>query len=233
MKRRLVASQRCAEPAFSVARLTALDLRAIYVGYDDVSFDFFLSDWMADKELQPLGLRFTSFNSGVAGRMETFLVPTTGNSDSEGITLPRYAIGMNKGLIAQAFVGGAREVVVHGVTCSSPLEALLVVFEHELVHLLLALVGEDENHGPLVISTTQTLFGHTKYVHDMPLPQAQASKARIQVGDRVVFIRRKREVQGVVRVIGTKINIDVSEDHPVMGTHFRTVRVPIDKVRRV
>lgn len=111
---------------------------------------------------------------------------------------------------------------VNGLLCSNRLRCLMIVLEHELVHLLIFMLAppQKQHHGTLFRDITRGLFGHTNFRHGMGLGETEGTeeaKARIRVGDRVKIIDPK--TKEIMEFVVTKINPGAR------GSNFKGYRV--------
>lgn len=104
----------------------------------------------------------------------------------------------------------------NGVAAPDRLTALLLVMEHELVHMIQHLDADlwNNEHGAMFQAVAQGLFGHTQYRHELTLAEkvtADGTLHRFALGDRVSFVRDGETVRGVVVQITHK-NLKIRPD---------------------
>lgn len=96
---------------------------------------------------------------------------------------------------------------VGGIECTTSLECLQLLFEHELVHLLLYLNGEQYQalgHNKRYTSLLKQLFGHTSYTTSLinDVIKRIDSNTTLKSGDQVWIVSPKNptlEYMGVIR----------------------------------
>lgn len=133
-----------------------------------------------------------------------------------------YTLSFPIGLYTRLFTGGEKKLTLGGLSCSDRLMCLQMVFEHELVHLLMQLygyeskvvTGPDKNiyspHGKLFKCVLHFYFGHTEIKHNLlgVSEEKQLAKEDVNVGDKVKinmkgeikegYITKKNPVRAVV-----------------------------------
>jgi hypothetical protein len=81
-----------------------------------------------------------------------------------------YELSISPRVIATLFASNPKGVgTAAGVGCTNRLECLLLIFEHELVHLIMMLwgVGDLPPHGEAYQCLANRFFGHTRFDHDL------------------------------------------------------------------
>jgi hypothetical protein len=103
--------------------------------------------------------------------------------------LSTYEIAVSTHLLFANFRDGHEGAEVNGCRCRDRLEALLRVFEHELVHLVELLVaGKSSCRAAPFRDLAGRLFGHTGVTHRLVTVREKALAERgLKVGDRVAF----------------------------------------------
>lgn len=90
--------------------------------------------------------------------------------------------------------------IVCGIEAHNSLEALQIVFEHELIHALEFLMFHTSNcNGQRYKDTAKNIFNHTQSHHQMPTNRKIASeKLGINIGDKVQFLFEDKRLNGYV-----------------------------------
>ena len=88
---------------------------------------------------------------------------------------------------------------VCGIEAHNSLEALQIVFEHELIHAIEFLMFHTSNcNEQRFKATAKNLFGHTQSHHQMPTNREIASeKLGINIGDKVQFMFENKRLNGM------------------------------------
>jgi hypothetical protein len=110
----------------------------------------------------------------------------------------------------------------NGIPVHDRLDALLVVFEHELVHLMISISGfpDTSSHGPLFKALALNLFGQTTATHGLIVtPQAEiprsgsstptrppgsVSPSELQVGQTIRYKGKNGIVTGIIMKLNPK-----------------------------
>lgn len=103
--------------------------------------------------------------------------------------------------------------VVCGIKTDNSLEALLVVFEHELCHVLEFIhFSSSSCQGEQFKALARNIFGHSESHHQLPTHKSiVADKLGIRVGDRVCFIYENKEYKGTVSNINKRATVMVKD----------------------
>ncbi|MBU0550990.1 SprT-like family protein [Myxococcota bacterium] len=125
-----------------------------------------------------------------------------------------YEIVLSSTLLFQSFRDVERTIKVNGLICGDRLDALMRVFEHELVHLLEFIRwGASSCREAPFQRLAHDLFGHSDHFHQLV---TQAERARvchaIAVGDRVCFWLHDERLTGRVERITRRATVRVSAD---------------------
>ena len=106
-----------------------------------------------------------------------------------------------------------REKVVNGIASRDALEALQLVFEHELCHLLeLHLFKRSSCRGNRFKQIAANLFGHTESYHHLPtVREIAGEKYGLSVGDTVRFMLEGRLLEGVISRITKRATVMVRD----------------------
>lgn len=189
-------------------RLTDDDVRAVFDLYDAVFFDHQIKK-MANEKNASIDFEVTKSEKAT----------TAGRCRRKGC---EYILSFPNGLYQQLFSSSStrgRALDLAGWTCSDRLECLMIIFEHEVVHLLMMLWGYDgkvksgagkkiySSHGALYQCMVKYYFGHTEYTHSLlnndPSLGPRVKKETAKVGMRVQYKSRvkNRIVTGTIRKI--------------------------------
>ena len=119
-----------------------------------------------------------------------------------------YNITISSDRLNKLLPGNISDVHVNGITPKDRVDALLLIFEHELIHAVLSIFKDDlSGHDKLFKTIAKNLFGHVKSTHgiiDKKLDSpTQSIKNNFRVGDNVYFINKKNE-----KILGRIIKIN-------------------------
>lgn len=126
---------------------------------------------------------------------------------------------------------------LNGLAVSTPQEAFLIVFEHELCHALeLALYGKT-GHSQRFMTLAGRFFGHTTATHSLPTRRVEAASHGLRVGATASFPYQNSMLTGVISYIGKTATVMVpsrtGEYRDRSGRRFAKYRVPIDQLRLI
>lgn len=125
--------------------------------------------------------------------------------------------------------GGPFEL--NGLSVSTPQEAFLVVFEHELCHALETALYGQTGHSARFLSLANGLFGHTGTRHSLPTRRQEAAKDGLLVGRRVSFPFEGTTLTGIVSYIGKTATVMVPSSRGAYrdksGRRYAKYRVPV------
>lgn len=123
---------------------------------------------------------------------------------------------------------------LNGLTVSTPQEAFLVVFEHELCHALEAALYGRTNHGKRFMALVGRLFGHTTATHSLPTRRADAASHGIRVGMSASFSYQNQSLTGTITYIGKTASVMVpsptGEYCDREGKRYTKYAVPLEQL---
>ncbi len=128
---------------------------------------------------------------------------------------------------------------VSGIVTHHALEALQVVFEHELCHVLEFIYFHRSNcRGSRFKMMAYRIFGHTDSYHHLPTPNAIArEKYGLKPGDRVSFVFAERILTGIIYAINKRATVMVEDKKgPFIdrrGQRYQKYYVPVEKLKRM
>ncbi len=106
-----------------------------------------------------------------------------------------------------------RDKKVNGINTKDALEALQLVFEHEIVHLLeLHCCGESSCHKKRFKGLAKNIFGHTDSYHHLPTEKEIAcTKYGFNAGDQVCFRHGGKEYKGFIYRVNKRATVMVPD----------------------
>ncbi|MCE9635120.1 MAG: hypothetical protein K8T90_05375 [Planctomycetes bacterium] len=114
-----------------------------------------------------------------------------------------------------------------GVWCRDPLDAVLVVLEHEVCHVYEVMRYGTQSHGAMFCHLGTWLFGHALGKDQYQVPGMRVAKAGIAPGTKVRFHWQGSERQGVIREVGALLTVAVETSRrrqgPVMTLPYSCV----------
>ncbi len=124
---------------------------------------------------------------------------------------------------------------LNGLSVSTPQEAFLVVFEHELCHALETVLFKQTGHSQRFISLAHGLFGHTATRHKLPTRRQDAAQDGLILGKTVSFSCQGKRLTGFITYIGKTVTVMVpssfGEYRDQAGRRYAKYRVPLSKLQ--
>lgn len=148
------------------------DLRRVVDVYDMVAFDGHLWNHIRSARFD-IEFEFgTVETDDVLALAECTVLVAEGAMPAHEFGFPYRSllIRIDAPLIESAFSGSADTVRIDGVTCKDPLDAVLVVLEHELLHAYEAMRFRVHSHGAMFRYLGGVLFGHVLGDDRFPSP---------------------------------------------------------------
>lgn len=123
---------------------------------------------------------------------------------------------------------------LNGLRVSTPQEAFLLVFEHELCHAAETLLYGKTGHGERFLSLANGLFGHTATRHKLPTRRQEAAQNDLHIGKTVTFTYRARKITGIITYIGKTATVMVPSPYGQYrdrnGNQYEKYRVPLTNI---
>lgn len=162
-----------------IARIFQSDLKLLFDLYDRIFFRDYFCDYFSGQLLFTLSARMNR-NAGMT------IYPR--NLKDLSPQEERYDLRISV-LLLFSYEKLDRDKVVNGINTRDSLEALQLVFEHELCHLIeLHCFKESSCRRKRFQALAFNLFGHTESCHRLPLmPEIATAKYGLSVGDWVSF----------------------------------------------
>ena len=149
-----------------------------------------------------------------------------------------YEITLSSQLLFQSFRQPGRPESVTGIVCHHRIDAMMRIFEHELIHLLEMLVWDDSSCAAgRFKAIAKGLFLHTESTHELPGPADTAKRQfGIVPGQWVRFSFEGRQHKGFVNRIHRRATVLV--EHPggelySNGKTYRKFYVPVQQLQPI
>lgn len=204
------------------------DLELLFELYDEYFFENLIRKSLPSKLLT---FRISRRMTSVGG--------TTTRWPARGIgSHPRFEIAVSSTLLFQSFQDPERKITVTGIECDHRLDALMRVFEHELVHLLELFLWEDSSCSMHRFQTIAHMnFGHTDHRHDLLTPsEAAFTQFGIRPGVRVTFRFEGRQLHGIVNRVTKRATVlvpDPSGRRYSDGQRYSKFYIPVSELEVV
>ena len=209
-----------------IDRISDTDLRLLYQCYDRI----FLDGWLNKHLNQPLRLTLSTRLSKAAGK-----------------TMVRFKQGSREILDIEIRIGTSflfnhhqleRDKYVAGLPAQDGVEALMLVMEHELCHVLeYCLYGESSCSRERFKILAANLFGHTSNSHQLPTDTEIAMATYgYEPGETVVFSYDNHLLQGVITQIRKRAAVMVQDPGgqyiDKKGLRYTKYYVPLSHLER-
>ena len=184
-----------------IKRISVLDLRILYEYYERVFFGNWFKNNFKGHILYELSRRMTK-SAGI-----TKCPQNIAQLKQEQVRII-ICIGVDF-FFKFDHLEGSKNVC--GIETHNSLEALQIVFEHELIHAIEFLMFHTSNcNEQRFKDTSKNLFGHTQSHHQMPTNRKIASeKLGINIGDKVQFLFENIRLNGFVSNISKRATVMV------------------------
>lgn len=126
--------------------------------------------------------------------------------------------------------------IVNGIIASDALEALQLVFEHEICHVIeLIMYRQSSCSGKRFKTMANRIFGHTKSYHELPTASQIAKRNYISsIGKKVVFKYNNLNLSGIITNINKRATIMVMNNNgnyvDKSGNRYIKYYVPLNMI---
>jgi AraC-like DNA-binding protein len=206
-------------------RIANSDLSRMLDAYDELFFDH---TCLKLANLFGMSSRLSSRMTSAGGKTTRTVYPGRFGKPAK----TSYEIALSTSLLFQTFRGDQRSVRVCGLQCSTRLQAMQRIVEHELIHLSEMLVWVDSDCAKSRFQNiTKRLFGHTEHRHELITQRERAkSEFNIRLGDRVSFRIDAKQKIGIVNRITRRATVLVESDAGELftdGKRYERYYVPL------
>ena len=134
------------------------------------------------------------------------MTSTGGTCSRTGICI--YKIKISRKKLDEINTTNVNDMAVNGIIPRDKVDALQLIFEHELIHAVLSIfVNEISGHGQLFKDIARNLFGHTKTTHTIGTKNKQTAifnKSNLKVGQQIAFMMKKEKIYGNILKLNPK-----------------------------
>lgn len=143
--------------------------------------------------------------------------------------------------ILNNFYKTSSEKRVSGIIVNDPLDALQIILEHEICHLIeFYYFGNSNCKGPRFKKLSMDIFNHKTIYHELPTDKKIAItkqlKNSISVGDNVVFTFKTKVYTGIVSNITKRATVMVKDNKGMFsdkfGQRFTKWYVPLNNLEK-
>ncbi|MEA1962399.1 MAG: hypothetical protein U9N81_14220 [Bacillota bacterium] len=212
----------------NLTRISTVDLELLMGLYDQV----FFNDWFKNNFKGQLKFSLSRRMTKTAGK--TISLRNIANIKDEDIVLEiRISVEI---LFKYGELEGLK--TVGGIATKNSVEALQLVFEHEICHVIELLYFKETNCSQQRFKTMANhLFGHTESHHNLTTPNSVAQqKCGFKIGDTVSFAYNAKKITGVICNINKRATVMVSDKKGTytdqQGKRYAKYYVPIVLLER-
>ncbi len=207
----------------SIRAISNTDLSFLFGLYDRI----FLEDWFAQNYRGEIAFSLSRRMTKSAGK-------TLFRRSEDPVRPEEMQIEIRIGVdffFQYDAVEGSKTVC--GIRTDSALEALQLVFEHELCHVIeFVLFGKSSCSGQRFRTFANRLFGHTESCHRLPTQRQIADrKFGLRIGDAVTFAAGEMELSGILANINKRATVLVKDPEGDFidrrGNRYKKYYVPL------
>ncbi|MFU0824972.1 SprT-like domain-containing protein [Clostridium sp.] len=212
-----------------IKKILVEDLQLLFNLYDKYFFNYYFNKFFKGNITFSLSKRM----SRSAGKT---IIPKTNPILEE--EKQRYEIRIGVNFLFQYYELD-REKIVAGVKTEDSLHALLMVFEHEIIHLIEFYVfGNSSCKNKRFKTIAKNIFNHKDVYHSLPTNGEIACESLgIKIGDKVSFLHEEEIKNGIVNRINKRAAIMVLDNKgnyiDGQGNRYSKYYVPLNKIRKI
>lgn len=207
----------------TISTIFITDLKLLFQLYDEIFFENWFKDEYKGKLKFSLSKRMTK-SAGLT------LCPKNIDIIKPEELVIEIRIGADFFFHYDSVEGGK---TVGGVKTTNSLEALQLVFEHELCHVIEFLHFKESNCSrERFKALANNLFGHTESCHKLPTYRQIASqKLGLNIGDNVSFTFEGKKLEGILYNINKRATVMVRDKNGTLmdkdGIRYSKYYVPL------
>ncbi|MGE0430721.1 MAG: SprT-like family protein [Planctomycetota bacterium] len=231
-RERLIAASSTLDPA-DFRRLATADVERTVRAIDDL--------WLGGRIHRTLAAYHIPLHYTLSSRLTRAGGKTTVYSKVRGGPIDRMQLALSSHLLFQTFAPRAapsgRAVTACGVACADAIDAMILITQHEIVHIAEFLTaGASSCRKPWFQRIAHRLFGHTAHTHALVTStELAATHLNVRRGDRVTFVADGRTITGVVQRITRRATVLAEDPRGALhtdGRHYVKYYVPLPLLRR-
>jgi hypothetical protein len=212
----------------NIKEISTGDLKLIFEFYDE----YFFNGWFKNSSKG-------KFSFSLSKRMTKSAGKTICLKNSNNIIPEAMVIEIRIGIDFFFHYGAVdSDNNVCGIKTSNSLEALQIVFEHELCHVIEFINFKESNcKGVRFKTISNNLFGHTESYHQLPThKEIVQKKFGINIGDIVFFSFEDKELRGILKGINKRATVMVPDTNGSYadnrGNKYAKYYVPIARLKQ-
>ena len=136
------------------------------------------------------------------------------------------------------YEGVEKSKIVCGIETNYALEALQLVFEHEICHgIEFTYFHQSSCKGKRFKTLANNLFGHTSSFHQLPtIKELAREKLGLKIGDQVTFVFQNQRLIGIINGINKRATIMVKDKNGLyedqQGNRYAKFYVPLNQIEK-
>jgi hypothetical protein len=212
-----------------IDRISTEDLRLIFEIYDRTFFKGYFQNNFSSELKFSLSQRM-SRNAGKTVMKKDLRASKVGSESYEIVMAVKFLFN---------YEALTRDKKVNGINTTDALNALQLVFEHEILHLLeFHLFKKSSCSGDRFKKLAGSIFGHTDVYHQLPTErEIVREKYGFKIGDYVTFLYEEKNYKGFISAINKRVTVMVinskGEYRDREGNRYRKWYVPLESIKYV
>lgn len=208
---------------YGLVEISAVDLKILFNLYDEI----FLEEIFQKYKM--------NINFSISSRMTSAAGKTLAKKRN-GKLLNDFEIRLSK-VFFNNLLKTKENREVCGLKCEDRLMAVMLIMEHELVHLLeFVLYGDSNCSNPRFKILAKNIFGHTQSYHKLPNNREILKRDKnMELGERVCFDFKNRKLEGILYKVNKRAVVMVKSENgqysDKKGNRFEKYYVPLEKLR--
>lgn len=211
-----------------ITRISNMDLSILFQLYDKYFFNHYFRNNFKDKIIFVLSKKLTT-NAGSLSYHK--------NNKSFSPDKITYTLKIGVNFIFKYYTLN-RNKPVSGIISKDALEALQLVFEHEICHLIeYHLLNYSSCKKVFFLTISNNIFGHKETFHALPSEKEIAyKKYNLKIGDEVYFKNNNITLKGIINRITKRATVMVPDKNGIYmnknGERFIKWYVPLSELKK-
>ncbi|WBW96140.1 SprT-like domain-containing protein [Oceanirhabdus sp. W0125-5] len=209
---------------YGLVDLSAVDIKILFNLYDDIFFEGIFKN------------NDTNVKFSISSRMTSAAGKTIAKTRN-GRLINDFEIRLSK-VFFNNLLRTEEDREVCGLKCEDRLMAVMLIMEHELIHLLeFILYGNSNCSNSRFKLIANNLFGHTRSYHKLPNNREVLKRDKNMVlGDKVSFDFKNEKLEGILYKVNKRAVVMVKSDNgrysDKKGNRYEKFYVPLDRLKK-
>ena len=207
---------------YGLVDISAVDIKILFNVYDDIFLQGLFKKYK-------MNIKFS-----ISSRMTSAAGKTLAKTKN-GKLVNDFEIRLSK-VFFNNLLKTEEDREVCGLKCEDRLMAVMLVMEHEMVHLMEFVIYGDSNcSNPRFKILAKNIFGHTQSNHKLPNNREVLKREKNMVlGDMVCFDFKNRKTEGILYKVNKRAVVMVKSENgqysDKKGTKYEKYYVPLEKL---